>query len=66
MGDDGGAAGDSCRCGPRSVRSEEADELTLRHAKPADVPRLEELIATSVRGLSIGYYTARQIESSIR
>lgn len=48
------------------MSAEEADELTLRHAKPKDVPRLEELIATSVRGLSVGYYTAQQIESAIR
>jgi len=31
----------------------------------ADVPALQELIATSVRGLSVGYYTPGEIESSI-
>ena len=31
----------------------------------ADVPALQELIATSVRGLSVGFYTPAQIESSI-
>lgn len=48
------------------MKGGEADELTLRHAKAGDVPRLEALIATSVRGLSVGYYTDQQVESAIR
>ncbi|MBA2683794.1 MAG: GNAT family N-acetyltransferase [Gemmatimonadaceae bacterium] len=31
----------------------------------ADVPALQELIATSVRGLSLGFYTPEQIEAAI-
>jgi GNAT superfamily N-acetyltransferase len=31
----------------------------------ADVPALQEMIAASVRGLSIGFYTAAQIEAAI-
>src|SRR5262245_21762149 len=38
----------------------------LRLATSADVPRLHELIERSVRELSVGYYTAAQIESSLR
>jgi GNAT superfamily N-acetyltransferase len=41
-------------------------ELSLRHATPKDVPRLETLIAESVRALSAGYYSARQVESALR
>src|SRR5262245_57466406 len=37
----------------------------LRLATPADLPALRQLIADSVRGLSIGYYSTPQIESSI-
>jgi GNAT superfamily N-acetyltransferase len=42
------------------------DELSLRHATPGDVSRLEALIQESVRTLSIGYYTADQVESALR
>src|SRR5262245_30314693 len=38
----------------------------LRLATSADVPRLHELIERSVRELSVGYYSAAQIESSLR
>lgn len=37
----------------------------LRVATFADVPALRALIATSVRGLSAGFYTAEQIEAAI-
>jgi GNAT superfamily N-acetyltransferase len=38
----------------------------LRLATPADVPALRVLIEASVRGLSMGYYTAPQVESALR
>lgn len=41
-------------------------ELRLRPATPADVPALRRLIEDSVRGLSVGFYTDRQIESALR
>ena len=37
----------------------------LRPATDADLPALRELIAASVRGLSVGYYTPRQAESAL-
>jgi GNAT superfamily N-acetyltransferase len=37
----------------------------LRVATMADVPSMQALIATSVRGLSAGFYTAAQIEAAI-
>jgi len=40
--------------------------VTLRPAKFDDIPVLQQLIAQSVRGLSKGYYTPQQIESSIK
>jgi GNAT superfamily N-acetyltransferase len=40
--------------------------LSTRLATFDDVPKLMELIALSVRGLSQGYYTPAQIESSIK
>ena len=40
--------------------------LTLRLAAPADTPRLRDLIEQSVRALSVGHYTDRQIESALR
>jgi GNAT superfamily N-acetyltransferase len=43
-----------------------ADGLLLRLAQPADIPRLETLIASSVRGLSVGYYSSALIESALR
>jgi len=39
--------------------------LTLRPATAADIPALRDLIEQSVRALSIGYYTGRQIESAL-
>ena len=39
---------------------------SLRLATMADVPALRALIDLSVRGLSIGFYTDAQIESSLR
>jgi len=40
--------------------------FTIRLAATADIPALQELIAASVRGLSEGYYSPKQIESSIK
>jgi GNAT superfamily N-acetyltransferase len=37
----------------------------LRAATDADVPALRALIAESVRGLSVGYYTAEQAERAL-
>ena len=37
----------------------------LRHAQMPDIARLNELITTSARGLSGGYYMARQIDALI-
>ena len=41
-------------------------QITIRLAQPEDIPQLNEMIALSVRGLSIGYYTSSQIESAIK
>lgn len=41
-------------------------ELYVRIAKFEDIPPLNEMIAASVRGLSINYYTPAQIESAIK
>jgi GNAT superfamily N-acetyltransferase len=40
--------------------------FTTRLAIIADIPVLQELIVSSVRGLSEGYYSPRQINSSIK
>ncbi len=40
--------------------------VTTRLATFTDIPVLQDLIARSVRGLSKGYYTEQQIESSIK
>jgi len=37
----------------------------IRHATPADVPRLREVIEASVRGLQAGDYTPAQIEGAL-
>lgn len=42
------------------------DSLSLRLATSADVPALNELIESSVRRLSEGYYTPGQIDSALR
>jgi GNAT superfamily N-acetyltransferase len=39
--------------------------FTLRAATEADLPGLRTLIAESVRGLSVGYYTPAQAESAL-
>jgi len=39
--------------------------MHFRLATFEDIPELQNLIATSVRGLSTGYYTLNQIESAI-
>jgi len=41
-------------------------DLILRVATPDDVPALQRLIDHSVRGLSVGYYSAEQIDSALR
>jgi N-acetylglutamate synthase-like GNAT family acetyltransferase len=43
-----------------------AFDLPLRLATDDDIPALEALIESSVRSLSQGYYTPRQIESALR
>lgn len=40
-------------------------EFHLRPATRADLPRLDALIASSVRSLSVGYYTPAQIDSAL-
>lgn len=41
-------------------------EFFIRKAVFEDVPEIEELIAESARGLSVGDYSARQIELSVK
>ena len=41
-------------------------QITTRLATLADIPGLNALIALSVRGLSVGYYTPQQIESGLK
>ena len=41
-------------------------QLTVRKARLADIPVMTTLIHQSVRGLSRGFYTDRQIESALR
>jgi GNAT superfamily N-acetyltransferase len=38
----------------------------VRKAQPSDVSLLQELIARSARGLSVGYYTSAQTDAAIR
>src|SRR5262245_43627419 len=40
-------------------------QLSIRTALPEDAPALEQLLRRSVRVLSAGYYTPRQIESAL-
>ncbi len=40
-------------------------ELPLRHAKLADVPRLEALVAESMHGLDTGFYSDAQIDAAL-
>lgn len=40
-------------------------EIQLRLATAEDIPALDQLMRKSVRGLSAGYYTERQIEISL-
>jgi GNAT superfamily N-acetyltransferase len=42
-----------------------SDNITIRPAAIDEVPALDTLIAASVRGLSIGYYSPEQIESAL-
>jgi GNAT superfamily N-acetyltransferase len=39
--------------------------MTMRIAAAADIPALQELIASSVRRLSIGFYTQAQIDAAL-
>jgi GNAT superfamily N-acetyltransferase len=39
--------------------------MLVRVAAPADVSALQQLISVSVRGLSVGHYTAAQIEAGL-
>ena len=48
-----------------SSRISDLPTLHLRKATKADVPALRALIAASVRGLSVGYYTPVQAESAL-
>jgi GNAT superfamily N-acetyltransferase len=41
-------------------------QIITRLAKFEDIPRLNQLIALSVRGLSTAYYTSAQIESALK
>jgi len=41
-------------------------QISTRLAQLTDIPQLNEMIEQSVRGLSVGYYTPQQIESSIK
>jgi GNAT superfamily N-acetyltransferase len=40
-------------------------QVSIRTAQPEDRPALERLLQRSVRGLSVDYYTPRQIESAL-
>jgi GNAT superfamily N-acetyltransferase len=46
--------------------SDKADTISVRLASTEDIPALDALIATSVRALSVGFYTPGQIESGLR
>jgi GNAT superfamily N-acetyltransferase len=52
------------RAGPKNGGREALGPVRL--ATPADLPGLRGLIEQSVRALSVGYYTASQIESALR
>ncbi|MGH9962678.1 MAG: GNAT family N-acetyltransferase, partial [Pyrinomonadaceae bacterium] len=39
--------------------------ISIRLARPEDVPALEELISASVRKLSLPYYDERQIDEAL-
>jgi len=39
--------------------------MTLRIARPADVPALQQMIESSVRGLSTSFYTPAQIDAAL-
>jgi len=42
---------------------ETTERLTMRKARPADIPVMTALIHQSVRGLSRGFYSDQQIEN---
>ena len=41
-------------------------KISIEKTQSAEIPELQTLIASSVRGLSIAYYTPAQIESAIK
>src|SRR5580698_1335523 len=41
------------------------DQIRIRVAVPADIPKLRELIDASVRGLQPGFYTQAQIDGAL-
>lgn len=49
-----------------AAKAQEASEnFAFRLATPADVPALQEMIATSLRGLALGHYTQAELDGSI-
>lgn len=54
------------RSGERRIAAGNVTGLPLRRATPEDVPALRQLINDSVRGLSVGVYDQRQIDSALR
>ena len=43
-----------------------SSEVLVRQATPADIPALQQLIPSSARALSVGFYDERQAESAIQ
>ncbi|MGA9132193.1 MAG: GNAT family N-acetyltransferase [Candidatus Sulfotelmatobacter sp.] len=50
----------------RTNSGEMNSSIHIRKATPVDVPRLEEIIEASVRGLQPGYYSPAQIEGALK
>ncbi|MGA7170696.1 MAG: GNAT family N-acetyltransferase [Candidatus Sulfotelmatobacter sp.] len=50
----------------RANSGEMNSSIHIRKATPVDVPRLEEIIEASVRGLQPGYYSPGQIEGALK
>ncbi|KAF2748973.1 acyl-CoA N-acyltransferase [Sporormia fimetaria CBS 119925] len=49
-----------------SARAQEATHnFGFRPATPSDIPALESMIATSLRGLALGHYTQAELDGSI-
>ena len=49
-----------------AARPADAEQVRVRVATTDDLAAIRALIPLSVRGLSVGYYTPRQVESAIR